>query len=373
MVERSSRGSERSSRSSGRAGGDSGRSGGGRFEYQKRDAVAMKKRSEQSANDFDKIFIDEVKVFKVNDGNNFIRFAPPTWKNPEHFGLDIYVHYGIGPDNQTYLCLHKMKGEPCPICEEAKRAADDNDDEYAKKLKPNKRVLVYLIDRDNEKEGLQAWSMPWTVDRDICKVSVDRRTGETLELDNPDDGYDIEFEKKGQKQKTEYLGIAVARRSSELGNDKWLEQALEQPLDTILVYHDYDYIQNIFGGGQKSSHGHGGKDDDLDREQERGLRESEARGHREQKSRKSSDQEYDWATIHGMTYDEMCAVIDDQKLDIDAEKSKDDDDLADWVCEEMKIKKEEKRESRGRQSVEKEEKEESTRDRLRRLREESDR
>ena len=207
----------RSSRDTGR---ESGRgSSRGRYEYQQREPNAMKKRGEQSGNDFDKIFIDDVKVFKVNDGNNFIRFLPPTWKNPEHFGLDIYVHYGIGPDNQTYLCLHKMKGEACPICEEAKRAQDDGDDDYAKKLKPNKRVLVYLIDRDHEKEGLMAWSMPWTVDRDICKISVDKRTGETLELDNPDNGYDIEFEKKGQKQKTEYLGIAVARRPSELGDD----------------------------------------------------------------------------------------------------------------------------------------------------------
>ena len=364
-MERNNRGdSSRGTRST------SGRGGGSRYEYQKRDATSMKKRGEQSGSDFDKILSEDVTVFTPNDGNNFIRFLPPTWKNPEHFGMDIYVHYGVGPDNQTYLCLHKMKGEACPICEEHKRAVDDNDDEYAKKLKPNKRVLVYLIDRDNEKEGLQAWSMPWTFDRDVCKVSVDKRTGETLELDNPEEGYDIEFEKKGQKMKTEYLGIAVARRTSELGNDKWLEQAIDKPLDTILVYKDYDYIQNIFGGGSK-----GGKEADLDKEQERGLRESEDRGRREQKNAKSQDQEYDWVSVHGMTYDEMCAVIDDQKLDIDPEKSKDDADLADWVCEEMKIKDEPKTErtSRGRSAAPAKEEEESPRDKVRRMREERDR
>jgi hypothetical protein len=133
------------------------------------------------------------------------------------------------------------------------------------------------------------------------------------------------------------------------------------------VYHDYDYIQGVFGGSSKKGHA----EEDLDDKQERGLRESEERGRRDQKASKGHEQVYDWDGVHGMTYNEMCAVIDDQKLDIDPEKSKDDEDLADWVCEEMKIKKSEpQRESRGRHSADKEE---SPRDRLRRLREESDR
>jgi len=375
--ESSSRDSGGSSRVRDTGGRDTGRGssrGGSSFEYQKRDPSSMKKRGEQSANDFDRIFIDDVNVFKVNDGNNFIRFLPPTWKNPEHFGLDIYVHYGIGPDNQTYLCLHKMKGEACPICEEAKRAQDDGDDDYAKKLKPNKRVLVYIIDRDNEKEGVKAWSMPWTVDRDVCKVSVDKRTGETLELDNPEDGYDVEFEKKGQKQKTEYLGIAVARRSSELGDDKWLDYAKDFPLDTILNYFDYDHIQAAFGGAGKSATAGRGKDDDLDREQERGLNESQSGNGREQSKVRSHDQDYDWDKIHGMTFDEMSAVVEDQKLGIDPEQSKDDEDLADWICDEMKIDKVVKPAASSRRAVTKEpEKEESSSDRLRRLRQERDR
>ena len=216
--ERSNSGRGESSR-----GGRDASKRGGHYEYSSRSPDAMKKRGDQSGGDFDKYLSDDVKAYKVADGDNIIRFLPPTWNKPEHFGLDIYLHYGVGPDRQSYLCLLKMKEEPCPICEERARAQKDGDEKYAKDLEAKKRVLVYLIDRNNEKAGVQAWGMPWTVDRDICKISVDKRSGETLELDNPEDGYDVEFEKKGAKDRTEYLGIAVSRRSSELGKEEWLD------------------------------------------------------------------------------------------------------------------------------------------------------
>ena len=46
-----------------------------------------------------------------------------------------------------------------------------------------------------------------------------------------------------------------------------------------------------------------------------------------------------------MTFDELCAIIDDEKLDIKADDSKDDEQLADWVCEDLKIHKEASRDS----------------------------
>src|SRR5487761_2598770 len=207
MTERtgSTRGGDRGSRES------SERSG---YRYQSRSPDAMKKRGDQGGTDFDTYIKDIVNMFKPNDGDNIIRALPPTWDNPEHYGLDIYVHYGVGPDNQAYLCLEKMLKKPCPVCEEMHRASKTGDEDYAKKLKPNKRVLFYLVDRNNEKDGVQAWASPWTIDRDICKISVDKRSGEVLELDNPEDGYDIEFERKGKGERTEYIGLAIARRSS---------------------------------------------------------------------------------------------------------------------------------------------------------------
>ena len=358
--ERSSRGSERGDRSERGGRSEHGGRSGGVYEYRQRDSSLAKKRSEQGGKDFDKMFSEDVTVFSVNDGPNEIRFLPPTWDEPEHYGLDIYVHYRVGPDQQTYLCLHKMKGEACPICEERAQALKDGDEDYAKELEPKKRVLTYIIDRDDEKKGIQAWAMPWTLDRDIIKVTTDKRTNEVLSIDDPENGFDVQFEKEGTKDRTKYLAPSIARRESSLGNDKALDFVVEHPLPSILVYFDYDHIADQFGGGggkQRSSRdrdserdtgrdrdsgrGHdredrGSRDRDDKRDSDRGRGSSD----REHGRSSSSEPEFTWSTIHEMSYDELCAVIDSQRLDIDPEKSKDDADLADWICDELKLKEE---------------------------------
>ncbi len=336
-------------------GGRGGRGGGSRFQYQKRDPSSVAKRGEQGGGDFDKYIDDSLKMFKPADGDNLIRILPPTWDNADHFGLDTWVHYGIGPDSQTYLCLDKMKGEACPICDERARAVKDGDTAYADKLKPTKRVLVYLIDRNSEKDGPVVWSMPWTIDRDLCKLVVDKRSGEVLPIDDPQNGYDIEFERKGKGDRTQYIGLAIARRESDVGNDRWLDQIQDLPLPQTLKYYAYDHINHVFGGQADgvSSRDSGGrndrsKDSDLDREQDAGLREVETRGDRNRNRRSSSD-DLSYEQVHEMTFDELCSLIDSKDLDIKPDDSKDDAELADWVCEDLKLTK-----ATARRSVEQE-------------------
>lgn len=333
---------ERSSRDSGRdrdrtrgVGRDSrdedrGRSRRSGFQYQERSPDTYKKRGEQGGGDFDKYLSDSIKMFKPADGDNTLRIMPPTWEGAEHFGLDIYVHYNVGPDSQTYLCMNKMQGKPCPICDEREKASKDGDIDYADKLKPTKRVLIYMIDRNNEKDGPVVWSMPWTIDRDLCKLVVDKRTGEILPIDNPEVGYDISFERKGKGDRTQYIGLAVARRDSDLGNMKWLDFIQDHPLDTILQFYDYDHIAAVFGGRSAKA----SKETDLDREQEAGLRSVEGRGRG-----RSREPEMDWESVHSMKFEELAALIDDKSLKIDPDDSKDDDELADWVCEDLDIRK----------------------------------
>ena len=349
---------EREGRSSGRdSGRDEGRSrgredsgrgsgrGGSSFKYQERSPDTYKKRGDQGGGDFDKYLSDRIKMFKPADGDNCIRIMPPTWDNAEHFGLDIFVHYGVGPDSQTYLCNQKMNNKPCPICDEREKASKDGDVDYADKLKPTKRVLVYLIDRNNEKEGPIVWSMPWTIDRDLCKLVVDKRSGDTLPIDNPETGYDINFERKGKGDRTQYIGLAVARRESDLGNPDWLDFVQDNPLDSILQFYEYDHIAGVFGG--RSAKKSRDADTDLDREQNAGLREVETRGDRERASR-NREPELDWDAIHSMKFEELSALIDDKNLDIKAADSNDDEELADWICEDLKIVKEAPRRNSSR-------------------------
>jgi hypothetical protein len=327
--DRPARGEDRGSRTERGNSRSSGSSA--RFEYRKPTQEDVKRRAEQSGKDFDAILKDDVKTFKVNDGDNMIRVMPPTWADPKHFGFDIFVHYQIGPDSQSYLCLQEMKGEACPICEERARAVKNKEDDYAKELKPSKRVLLYIIDRDNEKEGVQAWAAPWTVDRDINSLIVDKRSGDVLGIDDPENGYDISFNKQGKAMTTKYIGMQIARRESDLGNTAWLDFAVDHPLPDQLQYFSYEHIADVFGGKSSKTESDG---DRLDREQDSGLRHVE-----EKSSRGKAEDSLTWDGVHTMTYDELCDLIDAENLSIKPEDSVNDAELADWVCADMKISK----------------------------------
>lgn len=345
-----------------------------RFSYQKRSAEQVNKRAAMSSRDYDNYLVDEVKMFKPNDGPNTIRILPPTWPNPEHYGIDIWVHYGIGPDEQAYLCSDKMKGEPCAICEERARARQAGEDEdYVKQLSPTRRALFYLIDRDKEREGVLAWAAPQSVDQSITTISVDRKTQDVLPIDDPDNGYDVEFDRTGKGMTTKYVGMAIARRESPLGDSKWLQHAIDFPLPQMLKFYDFDHIAKALGGGGRHTSSRDKEDDrdsarssrDHGRDQDSPRRGSDRASERES-SRRNEEPEYTWESIHAMSGDELddlCGAVDTLSK-VDPNKADNDEDLADWICEVWGIEKEVPKAAR---STAKEEP--STRDRLRSMRE----
>jgi hypothetical protein len=372
--------------------------------------------------EFDRIVADHIKQWTPKDGVNIIRILPPTWPKPTHFGVDIYAHYRIGPDNQTYLDLSKMQDKPDPIAEERAEALRSGDEEYAKELESKRRCGVYIIDRDNEKEGVQFWAMPWTIDADLNKLCVDKRNGEVLNIDDPEEGYDIEFEKTGKGISTKYQGLAIARRSSPLGSNKWLDFAVENPIPDQLVYFDYDHIAKAFGGGGSnkgrssdreerdernddrgsnsrrsfredrdegreggrsssgrgsdravSSRGSRGADNESDQENdERGMRRNREEDSRSRRESRRDEPVHTWESIHDMTIEELESLCESEEAlqDVNPAKADGRADLADWICEELKIKK--SASGGGRRKIESSD-DDDTAAKLRRMREERSR
>jgi len=223
-----------------------------KLNFKKRSFEANKKRSEQWGNLRDSYLTDHVSLWKPSDGENCIRILPATWDNAEHFGLDLFVHYNVGPDSSAFLDLKRMKGEPDPITEACEAAIAEGDDEYAKELRSVKRVLVYLIDRDKPKEGVKMWAMPWTVDKDIATQSTDSRTRELLYVDDPDDGYDLYITREGTGARTKYT-VKIARNPSAVDLDDVAMDILENhPLTECLVFHSYEHIAQVFSGKKPS-------------------------------------------------------------------------------------------------------------------------
>ena len=119
----------------------------------------------------------EVKLFKLDkEGTRRVDILPyrATIANPMvrdglieegdlYFERTFYVHRGIGPNQDTYVCPAKSANQRCPICEyRAKLAKDpESDEEQIKALAWKERQLWNVIDLDAPDEGVQLWDISY--------------------------------------------------------------------------------------------------------------------------------------------------------------------------------------------------------------------
>lgn len=231
-----------------------------RFRGGRRTVEETTRRSKRSGGGYDSIINTDFPTFKPKEGENVIRIMPPTWADDkwgDYWDVEVWVHYNVGAQGGAYLCLDKMKGEPCPVCAAAKEAADR---EEARQFSANVRALVWLIDRNDEKAGPLAWAMPNKVYKEINARSKDKKTGAVILIDQVDensyDGYDITFnlEKKGSDSKNvDYTGVEIDRDETPLHDDqkvedRWMKYITDNPLPDILNFYDAGYIEKVLTG-----------------------------------------------------------------------------------------------------------------------------
>lgn len=232
------------------------------FRYQERTVDDLKERANATSGDFDDFIKRTYKKFKVHDGKNMIRILPPTWDDAKHYGYDIWINYGVGPDNQPYLSLSKMKNEKDPIAEAQRLAAREGDEKLARELQARKRILMWVIDRNAEDEGPLLWAAPLSVDKALATLSFDEDTGEIIFIDDPENGCDVRFYKEGTGLKTNYDAAKIKLQKpspihqDEKLQDQWLQYVQENPVPKCLQFYDYAYISNVFDGGSATSGKH---------------------------------------------------------------------------------------------------------------------
>lgn len=241
---------------------DAPRSGGGkRFEYKRRDATTVKSRASQSSGSYDQIFKAEYPMFAPKEGNSYcVRIMPPTWDGADHYGYNLFVHSQVGADNQRYICLekHGKEGAKCPICEDErdlKRGGTEADKKAAYTVKAKKSVIFWVIDRNDEAAGPQLWKAVWMVDRDIAQLSMDKRSNATLFIDEPEGGYDVEFNCTKKGEFSEITALAIARKptplcDNEKTQDKWLAYVQENPIPECLNFYDEEHIAKTSAGAK---------------------------------------------------------------------------------------------------------------------------
>jgi hypothetical protein len=224
------------------------------FKYKPRTAEQVKGRASRKTSLFDSIIKQGIDTFRAKQGDNLYRYLPPTWDDSDHYGYTVFVHQNVGANNSTYLCLRKMLNKPCPICEAQKEAQDAGEAEEAKALRPNERIVSWIIDRDSDDpEKPLIYEQSWTQDRDIVSLCLNERTGEILMIDHPDKGFDVSFKRHGSGLKTKYASWAIARddspiHDSEKVQDEILSYVKDNPVPDVLNFYDYDYLQGVISG-----------------------------------------------------------------------------------------------------------------------------
>lgn len=228
-----------------------------RFKYREH-GDEMRTRANQQGGSRDSFIIDAIRTWTPKKGENQVRLMPSTWKNAKHYGYDVWVHFGIGMDNNSYLCLKKMKDEECAICDEQHKAAREDEQELAQALAPKKRVASWIIDRADERTGPQLWVMAWTIDRDICLIAQDKKTKEVYTLDHPDEGFDVYFTRQGEGRNTKYVAFQIDRSRSPISESAkeqagWLDYIVDNPIPDLLVFQEADKLEKMIGEGLSPS------------------------------------------------------------------------------------------------------------------------
>jgi len=220
---------------------------------------------------------------KKKDGNNFIRIVAPSSTGP--FAREIWKHDNVGANNATFLCLDKMFGKACPICDQiAELKASGADNDTIKELNPSRRFLLFVVDttsRETEEEGPKWFDCPISIYKAVCTLSKDKRTGEKLDPTDPDNGRDVEFVRNDGKR-TEYTGYVL--RETKPIPSSWYKD-LPSFDEVLLVPNPTEMREAVLGRKSDSKDSRS-----RDREDNRGVENSdENRRSRRDESRSRDD------------------------------------------------------------------------------------
>ena len=119
----------------------------------------------QSTGKFKSVFKEEMQipVWKIGAGEHLIDILPymigegnpnPKRKVGEIGDyLNLFIHNGVGVNENQYICLARCYSKPCPVCElRLKLQKEGEDPDSLKSLNPTRRCVYNVVVYDDEKE-----------------------------------------------------------------------------------------------------------------------------------------------------------------------------------------------------------------------------
>ena len=163
-----------------------------------------------------------------------------------------WVHRGIGPNNETVLCLQSF-GQKCPICEHRAgllREGADWQDETVRALKNSMRNLYAVVPRGSKKfeETVHIWDMSQFLFQDKLNEEI-QENDEYETFPDPEEGFSLQI-RFGESQ----LGtnrFAETSRIDFKSRSPLPDSLLDEvpALDDILEQVSRETLEAIFFGG----------------------------------------------------------------------------------------------------------------------------
>jgi len=198
---------------------------------------AIKKAREELSKSTSRFWRPEV-------GQNVVRILPP--REGEDLFYFEYAFHWVPAAKRSITCLKRTFGEACFICEEVQRLRAAGKTEQARVMAPRVNYLVQIIDRNNPEAGVQIWSMGKQIMAQILDLILDPEWGD---ITDPQKGYDIVIDRKGQDLNTTYT--VRPRRTPSKVDPHFLEQMVD--LSQVLEVLTYEQQQELLAGEVEES------------------------------------------------------------------------------------------------------------------------
>lgn len=186
-------------------------------------------------------------------------FDPATAEGGFTYVLEVFEHRDVGGiEGQSFICLMKTYGKPCPICQHRQQLIQEGaDEDLIKALRTSRypRSIYNVVIYDTEQmqaKGVQVWhTSHYLMEQHLIKLAESSRR--EIEAGappfkyfaDPDEGYSVKFERQGQGLNTRYMAHQLLPRNYQL-HETIMQQAWQ--LDTLIHVPQFDEVYAAYWG-----------------------------------------------------------------------------------------------------------------------------
>lgn len=246
-----------------------------------------------------------VKQYKLKKGVHRLDIIPyvvgkgnPCADEGEiYYERTYFNHRGIGPNQDSYVCLAKTINEPCPMCELERKLRKEGgmDEDDLKQMRPKERQIFQIIDTKDRDAGIQIleasnWVFGKAIDEAI-KMDEDDEQGWAMFF-HPQNGFTLKISVIDEKMGS--TSFAKVNRVDFLPRKPYKDTIIEEGycLDELLAIESYKTLKKaLMASGEKEADG----DDDNEEDDDDAppAKKSKASKHTEDEDDDQSDDEDD--------------------------------------------------------------------------------